>query len=152
MAKTTTNPFTQTVRNPAATLVNGDSFIAAAGGTAPTNTKELLTAGAEGSIVKALLIASDDTAARSVSFYVSTDSGTTKYLLFTVPVAANSGVNGAAINIDILNNAFVQGLTIDQSGRPVLPLEAGAKLYIGVITAAVTSTRTLHVVATVEDF
>jgi len=152
MAKTTTNPFTQTIRNLAATLVNADSFIAANGGTVPTNTKELLTAGSEGSIIKSLMIASDDSSARSVSFYLSTDSGTTKYLLFTVPVAIASGSNGTTINVDVLNNAVVQGLSIDQSGRPILPLAASAKIYIGVITAAVTSTRTLHVMANVEDF
>jgi hypothetical protein len=152
MAKTTTNPFTQTIRNPAVTLVNADSFIAATGGTNPTNVKELLTAGAEGSIVKGLTIASDDTSARSVSVYVSTDAGTTKYLLFTVPVPANSGVNGTVINVDLLNNAVVQGLPIDQSGRPILPLQAGEEIYVGVITAAVTAGRTLHVTANVEDF
>ena len=77
MAKTNTNPFTQTIRNPAATLVNADSFIAANGGTNPTNIKLLLTAGSEGSIVKSLIIASDDSSARTVSFYMSTDAGTT---------------------------------------------------------------------------
>jgi hypothetical protein len=152
MPKTNTNPFTQTIRNPAATLVNADSFIAANGGTSPTNIKELLTAGSEGSIVKSLIISSDDSSARTVSFYMSTDGGTTDYLLFSVPVAASSGVNGTTINIDVLNNAFVQGLQIDQSGRPVIPLAANAKIYVGVITAAVTSGRTLYVVASLEDF
>jgi hypothetical protein len=152
MAKTTTNPFTQTIRNPAATLVNADSFIAANGGTSPTNIKELLTAGSEGSIIKSLTIASDDSSARTVSFYLSTNGGTTDYLLFSVPVAANSGVNGTTINVDVLSNAFVQGLQIDQSGRPIIALAANAKIFIGVITAAVTAARTLHVVASVEDF
>jgi hypothetical protein len=152
MAKTTTNPFTQTIRNPAATLVNADSFIAANGGTSPTNIKELLTAGSEGSIIKSLTIASDDSSARTVSFYLSTNGGTTDYLLFSVPVAANSGVNGTTINVDVLSNAFVQGLQIDQSGRPIIALAANAKIFIGVITAAVTAGRTLHVVASVEDF
>lgn len=152
MAKTNTNPFTQTIRNPAATLVTADSFIAANGGTNPTNTKLLLTAGSEGSIVKSLIIASDDSSARTVSFYMSTDGGTTDYLLFSVPVAANAGVNGTTINVDVLNNAVVQGLQIDQSGRPVIPLAANASIYIGVITAAVTAGRTLHVVASLEDF
>lgn len=152
MAKTTTNPFTQSIRNLAATLVNANSFIAANGGTNPTNTIELLTAGAEGSIVKSLIVASDDSSARSISFYLSTDAGTTKYLLFTVPVAANSGVNGTTLNADVLNNAVVQGLQIDQSGRPVLALSANAKIYMGVITAAVTAGRTLHVNASLEDF
>ena len=152
MAKTTTNPFTQTIRNPAATLVNADSFIAANGGTSPTNIKELLTAGSEGSIIKSLIIASDDSSARTVSFYLSTNGGTTDYLLFSVPVAANSGVNGTTINVDVLSNVFVQGLQIDQSGRPIIALAANAKIFIGVITAAVTAGRTLHVVASVEDF
>jgi hypothetical protein len=152
MAKTNTNPFTQTIRNPAATLVNADSFIAANGGTNPTNTKLLLTAGSEGSIIKSLIISSDDSSARTVSFYLSTDDGTTDFLLFSIPVAATSGVNGTIINVDVLNNAFVQGLQIDQSGRPIIALAANAKIYMGVLTAAVTSGRTLHVIASLEDF
>jgi hypothetical protein len=152
MPKTNTNPFTQTIRNPAATLVTADSFIAANGGTNPTNIKLLLTAGSEGSIVKSLIISSDDSSARTVSFYLSTDGGTTDYLLFSVPVAIAAGSNGTTINVDVLNNAVVQGLQIDQSGRPVIPLAANARIYIGVLTAAVTSGRTLHVVASLEDF
>lgn len=152
MAKTTSNPFTQTVKSPALALVNANSFIAANGGTNPTNTTKLLTAGSEGSIVKAITVASDDSSARNISFYISTDAGTTKFLLFTVPVAATSGVNGTTINVDVLNNAFVQGLPIDQSGRPILPLEANEEIYVGVITAAVTAGRTLHITCNVEDF
>ena len=152
MAKTTSNPFTQTVKSPALALVNANSFIAANGGTNPTNTVKLLTAGSEGSIVKGISIASDDSSARNISFYISTDAGTTKFLLFTVPVAANSGVNGTTINVDVLSNAFVQGLPIDQSGRPILPLEANEEIYVGVITAAITAGRTLHITCNVEDF
>lgn len=152
MAKTTSNPFTQTVKSPALALVNANSFIAANGGTSPTNTTKLLTAGSEGSIVKSIIVASDDSSARSISFYISTNAGTTKFLLFTVPVAATSGVNGSTINVDVLNNAFVQGLPIDQSGRPILPLEANEEIYVGVITAAVTSGRTLYITCNVEDF
>lgn len=152
MAKTTTNPFTQTIRNPDVALVNANSFIAANGGTNPTNTVELLTAGSEGSILKSLIIASDDSSARTVSFYLSTDGGTTKFLLFSVPVAIAAGSNGTTINVDVLNNAVVQGLQIDQSGRPIIALQANSKIFMGVITAAVTAGRTLHVVASVEDF
>jgi len=152
MAKTTTNPFTQTIRNLDVSLLNATSFIAANGGTNPTNTVELLTAGSEGSILKSLIVASDDSSARTISFYLSTDAGTTKFLLFSVPVAIASGSNGTTVNVDVLNNAFVQGLQIDQSGRPIIALEANSKIYMGVITAAVTSGRTLHVVASLEDF
>lgn len=152
MAKITSNPFTQTIRTPASTLINSDSFIAANGGTSPTNTKELLTAGSEGSILKSLIVASDDSSARTISFYISMDSGTTKFLLFSVPVAISSGSNGTTINVDVLNNAVVQGLQIDQSGRPIIALQANAKIYMGILTAAVTSGRTIHVIASVEDF
>ena len=152
MAKTTTNPFTQTVKNPVVSLQNADGFIAASGLLSPTNTKLFITAGAEGSILKSLIIASDDIAIKTVSIYISTDLGTNKYLLGTVSVPINSGSTGAIANVDVLNNTFLTGLSIDQTGRQVLPLAIGATLYVGVITSAVTSGRVLHITGVAEDF
>ena len=151
MAKTTTLPVTQTIQNWAATIVNATSFTAANPGTAPTNTILLGTAGAEGSVVKSLVVSSTDTASASVQFWISTDAGTTKYLLGTVVVAALSG-NATLTNIDVLGNAIIAGLPVDSAGRPVLELTASAKIYIGVITSAVTASKNVYVVAQVEDY
>jgi len=153
MAKTTTLPITQTIQNNGVSLLNADSFIAANGGTAPTNTKLLMTAGAEGSVVKSFMIASDDSSARQVSLYLSYDAGTTKYLITTINVPTGTGLtSGTTVNIDVLGSVYMVGLPIDQSGKSVLMLAANARLYVGVITAAVTAGRTIHVLAQSEDF
>jgi hypothetical protein len=153
MAKTTTLPITQTIQTLVVGIVNATSFIAANGGTAPTNTVLLLTAGADGSVVKSIMISSDDSAAKQVSFYISVDSGTTKYLLGTVNVAAGAGLtSGTTSNVDVLGNYYLIGLPVDQSNKPIIELKAGAQIYAGAITAAVTSGRTLHVIAQMEDY
>lgn len=151
MAKTNTNPFTQNIFNPAATIVNATSFTAANPGTAPTNTILFATAGANDSVMKAIMISSTDTAAQTVQFWISPDAGTTKYLIGSAVVA---GLSGAATltNIDVLNNAIITGLTLDQTGRPVLPLQATYRIYIGVITQAVTASKNIYVTGAQEDY
>lgn len=153
MTKTTTLPITQTIQNPVVSIVNSTSFIEANGGTSPTNTVLLLTAGAEGSVVKSIVVSSDDSAVKQVSFYLSIDSGTTKYLLGTVSVAAGSGLtSGTKANVDVLGNYYLLGLPVDQSNKPVIELKAGSQIYVGVITAAVTIGRTIHIISQMEDY
>jgi len=151
MAKTNTIPFPQNVQNPAVTIVNATSFTAANGGTAPTNTVLFSTAGANDSVLKSIQISSDDSIARTVQFWLSTDAGTTKYLIGTVPVAAFSG-SASLINIDVLGNAILTGFAFDETGKPVLPLAANARIYVCIITAAVTATKTLYITGVQEDF
>lgn len=152
MPKVNSNPFTQNSRVVAATIVNATSFIASDAGTSPTNTIKLLTAGAEGTIVKTITIASNDTSARNIAIYYSGDSGSTKYLLATIPVPASSGFNSTSSNVDVLASAVFNGLPVDQSGRPVILLGASQEIYIGVITSAVTANKNVYVTAQLEDF
>ena len=150
MPKTTTLPIAQTIQTPVVSILNATSFIAANGGTAPTNTVLFFTAGAEGSEVKAIIISSDDSSARVVSFYISMDAGTTKYLLGSVNVPSSAGLT--LVNVDVLGNVLMVGLPLDQSGKPVLELVAAARIYVGVTIAAVTAGRTVHIIGQVEDF
>lgn len=153
MPKSTTLPLTQNHRNVAATLANADSFTAINPGTAPTNTKLLMTAGSDGSIVKSLIACTDATAAaQTFGLWISTDSGTTKHLIGVTNVPLNSGYTGAVINVDCLSNSFLIGLTYDQAGRAILPLQASAQLYIGCLTTAVAASKTLWITGVVEDF
>lgn len=153
MAKTTTCPITQTLQTFGQTFVAADSFVAANEGTAPTNTKIVFTAGEEGSVIKSLMIATDDTSAGVYNFYISMDSGTTKYLLFAIAVAATSGfASGTTVNVDVLGNTYVAGLPMDQSGKFVLPMKAGAILYAAKQTSAVTASKTTHIVGIAEDY
>ena len=151
MAKTTTLPLTQNHRNIVASLTSADSFTAANPGTAPTNTKLLMTAGSDGSILKSLVVATDATSP-VFALWMSLDSGTTKYLVATTAITTNGGYTGAVLNSDVLANAFTIGLTYDQTGRAILPLQANAQLYIGMYSAAVTTSKTVWITGVVEDF
>lgn len=151
MAKTNTIPFPQTLQNPAVTIVTATSFTAANPGTAPTNTVLFATAGADGSVLKSIMIASDDSSARTVQFWLSTDAGTTKYLIGSTVVAALAG-SATLINIDVLGNTILTGFAFDETGKPVLPLAASARIYVGIITAAVTASKTLYITGSQEDY
>lgn len=151
MAKTTTCPITQTIQNAFATLVNADGAVGTTLTTSPSNSKLLFTAGAEGSVVKSLTVSSDDSAARVLVFYISPDSGTTKYCIGTINIPLNSGATGAIANIDVLGSAVLLGLVLDQSGKPVLPLAATYRIYIGT-QVAVTAAKTIVVTAVAEDY
>ena len=154
MAKTSTNPFTKTVQSPAISLVNASSFTATNPGTAPTNTILFFTAGTEGSILKSIIASTDATAAaQTIALWISTDGGTTKYLLGVINVPLSSGYTGAVVNVDVLGaNSMLVGLTVDQAGRNVLPLAAGARLYISCLVTAVAASKTLWVTGVAEDF
>jgi len=152
MAKTYTIPVTQNIQSAFGTLLNADSFSSANGGTSPTNTKLLCTAGADGSILKSLVISSDDSSSRTIQFWISVDAGTTKYLLGSITVAASSGTNGTNANVDFLGSQILLGMCTDASGKYVIPLAANARVYYCVTTAAVTSGRTVYISATLEDF
>lgn len=152
MPKTTTNPFTQTIRHAVTNLATGDGAIS--GGLSSTNifnTKAFLSAGSEGSVVKSITITSDDSAAKNIAFYLNTDGGTSRYLLGVINVPITSGYTGAIINVDVLNNIYLTGLTLDQTGRQVLPLAAGASISVGPLTT-ITALKGIHIIGTVEDF
>lgn len=153
MAKTSTVPFSQNFNTRLVTLNTASSFIATDAGTSPTNTVELLTAGDNDSIVKSITISSSDTVARTIAFYISSDiAPTQKHLLFTIPAPGSSGFSGTVSNVDVLGSTLINGFPVDQSGKNVLLLKAGFKLWIGVITAAITANKNVYVQAFCEDF
>ena len=84
MAKTSTVPFSQNFNTRLVTLNSASLFIAPDPGTAPTNTVELLTAGTNDTIVKAITMSSSDTTARTIAFYISSD---------VAPTFCNVGIN-----------------------------------------------------------
>jgi hypothetical protein len=53
--------------------------------------------------------------------------------------------------VDILGSAYLVGMTYDQTGRPVLPLATGQKIYVGT-TTAITTVCYVFVQGVQEDF
>lgn len=117
--KTFTAPFAQTpkistaVVTAAATVTDSN----------PTNTVELLTAGADGCIVTSITaIPRATVTASSLVLWVSKDSGTTKLMLDSELMSAHT----VAATTAIPETTFSR---ISESSP--LRLEAGAKLYVG---------------------
>lgn len=151
MAKSTTLAIPQTTKQIDQVILTATGFSATNPGTAPTNTVLVTTAGANDSIIKSLVICTDDSVAKTVQFWVSTDNGTTKYLLGTVVVAALSGT-ATLTNIDVLGNALMAGMEVDETGKNILRLQANATVYAGIITAAMTANKTLWITGTQLDY
>lgn len=151
MPKSTTLAIPQTTVQVKQVILTATGFSATNPGTAPTNTVLVATAGSNDSILKSLVVCTDDSAAKTVQFWISTDAGTTKYLLGTVVVAALSGT-ATLTNIDVLGNSLMAGMEIDETGKPILRLAAGSTLYAGIITAAMTASKTLWITGTQIDY
>jgi hypothetical protein len=119
MAKTFTAPFAQTPKN-----ATGVATLASVIGTAdtPTNTIELLKAGEDGALITKLWAMPRATVtASSLLLFISTDNGTTKRLIDSELMPAQSISATAAIAETKFGN-------INES-TPIR-LQAGAKLYV----------------------
>ena len=156
MAKTTTNPFTQSIRNSYISLTQASGAITAASGLAslsPTSgLYPLFTAGPEGSVIKGITASTDDTVLKNIAFYSSPDGGTNKYLIGSTQAAVTAGFAALTANTDVLNNTYLVGLPIDQTSRQCLPLASGVSLWAGLTTAVSTSTKGVHIAVYGEDF
>lgn len=135
MPVTSTPILPQTIRNGGTTFVNADG----------TTIKDVLTAGADGSIITALNVASTDTTARDIRFFLN--NGSTDLLLCVVNVPISSGNTNAAAPVDVFRNANCPGLAFDANGNRVLFLQAGYRLRAQMLVA-VTAAQTISVVAT----
>lgn len=120
MAANTVPIFPLAPRFEAATIANSDS----------TTKKLLFAAGVDGSRINAIGVKSTDTAAATVEFYLSKDSGSTFYLLGTIAISA-----------------AYQGFA--QSGIPCFDSSKGIAIPLGssiyaAVSAAVTADKTLN--------
>lgn len=140
-----------------ATIANADSFIAAAAAAplvAPTNTKLIYTAGANGSVIKGINVTSDSTSAHILELWGSLDGGTNKYLLGSINIPAGSGfLSGTTAAIDwLISVGTALGLQmIDAAGKVCWEVPSTLTLYAGVTIAAVTANKTIYITIASED-
>ena len=154
MAKTTTAPITQSIKNTGVVFNSSSLLTAFTTGTSAVNTVALVTAGVEGSIVKSVRVASSDSAARYLTFWLDyLGTNATMYLLGTIPIPITAGgsATGAVINVDVLGHPMLTGLSLDQTNKPILELAPSAILRVGII-AATTASTFIWVTAESEDF
>lgn len=132
MAKSTSLFLPKGANNQSVTLASGDT----------TTPKTCFTAAADDSDVKAIVVASDDTAAINLKLFVT--RGGTDYLLGTVNVPIASGSNGTAPSVDVLSSVALVGLPIDAVGKRYIPLKTGDTLKVGCL-ATMTAAKTCYV-------
>lgn len=119
MAKTFTAPFAQTPKTTTAIATTATASI----DTTPTNTQLLLTAGADGAILTRLwAIPRATVTATALYLFISKDSGTTKTLIDSELMSAQTVSTTAAI----AETSFA-----NYSETTPFRLEAGAQLYVG---------------------
>jgi hypothetical protein len=110
-----------------------------------TSTKDLFTAGASGSQVQAIMITTDETAARDLKIYIY--DGTNTDLIGVVNVPIGAGNTSGVLAVNALDKSLLPWLPDDK----VITLKAGFKIKIAAGTA-VTSGKTITVVALGGDF
>jgi hypothetical protein len=94
--------------------------------------KTVYTAGANGSLLRGLLLQSTDTSGRDVQISI-TNSGTS-YPLGTVTVPAGAGNSGSVPSVNALNSAQLPGLPLDTNGNPTLFLVSGDTLTVSALS------------------
>jgi hypothetical protein len=139
MPKSTNLNFTQTIKLSAAVITPTET----------TTAQTVFTAGSNDAVVKAINVASTDTAARVLSLFVN--DGSSDILIGRVSIPANSGNNGTAAAIDLLGGTLLPSLPYDANGKRILPLPAGYILKAGT-TTTVTSAQSITVTAMAEDY
>lgn len=137
MAKSTALNFTQEIEVKGLQLTSANTTTAAT----------LYSVATNDAVVKSLTATSDDTSAVNLRVFIN--DGTTDFLLDTVRVATLAGTDGAAANVDILND--IAGLPRDLNSRPVLLLRNGHTLKVGAL-ATITAAKTVNVVAQIEEY
>jgi hypothetical protein len=111
--------------------------------------KELYTASSNDAIVKAINVASFDTAARVMSLWI-VGADSQSVLIGAVNIPLSSGNTGTAAAIDLLGGTLIPSLPYDANGKRIIPLKAGQKLAVSV--PAVTAGTQINVTAMIEEY
>lgn len=111
--------------------------------------KELYTASTDDAVVKAINVASFDSAARVMSLWI-VGADNQPILIGAVNIPANSGNNGTAAAIDLLGGTLLPSLPYDSNGKRIIELKAGQKLAVSV--PAVTAGTQINVTAQIEEY
>lgn len=146
MAGTATPIFPQTIKNYVAQILPADT----------TTLKTLVTGATNGTKVEMINIASTDTSARDVQFWLDV-SGTT-YLMTTLSIPANSGNTNALLPQGLLASLVATSpylpffqFPLDSNGNRYLYIASGSILKVKVLVA-VTAAKEIDFVVQAGDF
>jgi hypothetical protein len=110
------------------------------------NQKTGYTAGANGSKIIGVIIASSDTSARDVQMSIT--NGGTSYPIMTKTVPLSAGFVAGTAAVNFLDPVLLVGMPVDNDGNPYLYLISGDTLTFSALTT-VTAAKliTIHVIA-----
>lgn len=113
--------------------------------------KTLYTASSNDAVVKAINVASTDSAARVLSLWI-VGSDATPVLIGSVNIPASSGApsSGTAATVDLLGGTLLPSMPYDSNGKRILALKAGQVLAVSV--PAVTAAKRIDVTAQIEEY
>ncbi len=117
------------------------------------NSKKLIfTAGANGSIVRSIIVTMDDTSQKTSQLWAF--DGVNYALLGTFTILAQSGNVATTLPVSVLD--YVYNLIdvfkrVDQAGNKIISLKAGWSLYWS-NTVVVTNLKTQYITVLGEDF
>lgn len=111
--------------------------------------KEIYTSATNDAVVKAINVASLDSAARVVSLWI-VGSDSQPRLIGAVNIPANSGNNGTAATVDLLGGTLMPSLPYDANGKRIVALKTGEKLAVS--APAVTAGTRIDVTAQIEEY
>lgn len=129
----------QAANNQSVTMTSADT----------TALKTCFTAAATDSDVKAIVVATNDTAAVNLLLYIT--RGGVDYLLGTVNIPIASGSNGTVVSVDLLNAISNPGLPLDNVGKRYLPLKTGDTLKVACL-ATMTAAKTTYISIFGQDY
>lgn len=109
--------------------------------------KASFTAGANGSKVVAVIVASGDTAVAH-KMTMAYNNATTRFIIGSLTIPINSGTDGSTPSVDLLaglttatGTPINNGLPLDNDGQKYLFIEVGSTLDFTFATALTASTR-----------
>ena len=139
MPGTATPIYPQTIKNWAVQILPADT----------TTIKTIVTGGTNGSVIEMLTVASTDTVARDLVFYLN--DGTTNYRLFTLNIPINSGNTNAIASVAPFNSTLWPAVPFNNSGNKFIYVANGWSLRVN-STVAVSATRAISIAAHGGDY
>lgn len=114
--------------------------------------KTLYTASSNDAVVKAINVASTDSAARVMALWTKDVGSNVMTLIGSVntPLSSGSPSSGTAASIDLLGGTLIPSLPYDANGKRVIPLKAGTTLLCSL--PAVTASTFISVNAMIEEY
>lgn len=115
-----------------------------------TNTKTLVTGGANGSIVESINVSTNDSAGAQTLF-LGMNNGTTSFEMGAFNIPTNAGNVSGTAAVDLLRVGNVPGLPVDANGNYVIFVPNGWTLYVQA-SAAVPTSDNITAVAMGADY